>query len=59
MLVSKKPGGPNAKPGGPNVNPNASQWNMVRVRYARVGFALGMYISYCLCQFFGGIQDHY
>ena len=24
---------------------------MVRVGYARVGFALGMYISCCLCQF--------
>ena len=24
---------------------------MVRVGYARVGLALGLYISYCLCQF--------
>ena len=31
--------------------PNASQWNMVRIVYARVGFALGMYISSCLCRF--------
>ena len=28
-----------------------SQWNMVNVGYARVGFALGMYISCYLCQF--------
>ena len=35
----------------PNVSPNASQWNMVRGWYARVGFALGMYILCCLCQF--------
>ena len=31
--------------------PNARQWNMVRVGYARVWFALGMHISCCLCQF--------
>ena len=35
----------------PNVSPNASQWNIVCVGYAQVGFALGMYISCCLCQF--------
>ena len=42
-----KPCGHNAKSGGPN----ASQWNMVHVGYARFGFALGMYISCCLCLF--------
>ena len=31
--------------------PNASQWNMVCVRYVRLGFALDMYNSCCLCQF--------
>ena len=35
----------------PNTSPNASQWNMVFVGHARVRFVLGMYISYCLCQF--------
>ena len=35
----------------PNASPNASQWNMVCVAYARVGFALGIYILCCLCQF--------
>ena len=34
----------------PNVSPNMSQ-NIVHVGYVRVGFALGMYISCCLCQF--------
>ena len=32
----------------PNASTNSSQWNIVHVGYARVGFALGMYISCCL-----------
>ena len=44
MLVSKKPHGPSA-------TTNASQWNIFRVGYTRIGFALAMYISFCLCQF--------
>ena len=36
MLLSKNPCGPNTGP----CRPNASQWNIVRVGYARVGFAL-------------------
>ena len=46
-LVSKNDLGPDAN----HCGPNASQWNMVRVGYARVGFALtafGMSISCCL-----------
>ena len=35
----------------PNSSPNASQWNMVRIGDVRVGFALGIYISRCLCRF--------
>ena len=53
MLVSEKPRRPNANPPMqtnnaqcepimPNARPNASQWNIVRIGYARVGFALGM-----------------
>ena len=52
MLVSKNPGGPNmkprrpiAKPYGPNARANTRQWNIFRVGYARVWFALAMYIS--------------
>ena len=33
---------PNANPCTPNVRPNMSQWNIVPVGYARVGFLLGM-----------------
>ena len=43
MSVSKKHCGPNARPGVANTRPcgpNASQWNIVCVGYARVGFAL-------------------
>ena len=47
IVVSKKPGRPNAKLGGPNT----SRWNIVRFKYAMVWFALGMLISCCLCQF--------
>ena len=49
MLVFKNSCGPNAKPDRPNAKPgtslNTSKWNIVRVGYARVGFA---YISCCL-----------
>ena len=58
ISVSKKPCVPNATPYLPNATPslsnmtpylpNASQWNMVCVECARVGFSLGMYISWCL-----------
>ena len=40
-----------ANPCEPNASPNAGQWNIVRVGYARIGVALGMSISYSLCQF--------
>ena len=33
----------------PNASPKVSQWNIVCVGNARVGFTLGMYISCCLC----------
>ena len=52
--ANTKLGRPNAKPGGSNAKsgrPKASQWNMVHVGYARFAFALGMYISCCLCPF--------
>ena len=45
MLVSKNPRAPNANPRAPNT----SQWNIVGVGYARVGFVVAMYISCCLC----------
>ena len=32
----------------PKASPNTSQWNMGHVGYARVGFALGLYI-YVVC----------
>ena len=51
MLVSKKPRGPNPKPHGPNTSPNTIQCNILCVWYARVWFALAMYILNCLCQF--------
>ena len=35
----------------PHVSPNARQWSIVHVGYARVWFALAMYISCCLSQF--------
>ena len=31
--------------------PNAGQWNIVRIGYARFGFALGMLIPCCLSCF--------
>ena len=47
MLVSKKPGvpnasanQPNASANQPNVSSNISHWNIVSFGYARVGFAL-------------------
>ena len=52
MLVSKKPHGPNVNFRRPNASSNVSQWNIVLVGYARVGFALGMLISCglsCFC----------
>ena len=44
-LVSKPPRAPNASPCAPNASPT---WNIGRVWYTRVGFALGMYI-YIAC----------
>ena len=39
MLVSKKPGGPNAKPGRPNTKPGKPKvrWNILRVGSPHVG----------------------
>ena len=45
---------PNASVSQPNAsanNPNVSRLDICRGRYPRVGFAMGMYISCCLCQF--------
>ena len=35
----------------PNTSPNANRWNMVTLDNLRIGFALGMSISFCLFNF--------
>ena len=58
LLISKNPHRPKASTHGPNVTPKVSQWNIVHVGYARIEFALAMYISFCLCQFWFVLGSH-